>query len=86
MPFLFEELICILKPRAGYYVEKLLMMNGDEEEEDDDYDDDDLQKPCKLHPEPHSFCSLKTETFPSIKCHAGRDVLSYNYRIIVGDV
>lgn len=41
MPFLSGELIFILKPRAGYYVEKLLMMSDDEEGEDDDYDDDD---------------------------------------------
>lgn len=41
MQFLSGELIFILKPRAGYYVENLLMMNDEEEGEDDDYDDDD---------------------------------------------
>lgn len=40
MQFLFGELIFILKPRTGYYGEKLMMMN-DDEEEGEDYDDDD---------------------------------------------
>lgn len=41
MQFLSGELIFILKPRAGYYVEKLLMMN-DEDDDNDDHDENSL--------------------------------------------